>query len=395
VTNAAFLIAALVAVLLALAFVLVPLLRTSPEIRDIKRRQQALDALAEELEPDDYRQRKQRLQAAIDSADGQSSASPGLIIGLLLALPLATWLLYQQVGEPQGLQTEEAQVHELRSALVDLARQLERNPDSVDNWTRLGLIYKDLREHSSAEHAFRRALYLDENNDFIQVELAETLLFASQGARLPAEARQLLEQAVSQAPDSQKGLWLLGISAFQDNDYAQALQWWQQLDALLPPGSVRNSVREQMQRAESRLGQGPTNGELPEGHPAISQPPQENQPRFEVAISLDPALQAELTGTETVYLIARAASGPAAPLAVHRLQAADLPTRVFISDADAMVEGLTLSSFPDIMLVARVSFSGDAQARAGDFEGRTGPVSILDVATAEVSINQRLSPDTN
>ena len=389
-THSAFLIAALVAVLIALAFVLAPLLRANPETRRLKRRQQALDDLADELEPDDYRQRKQRLQAALAEAGGHAPASPGLIIGLMLALPLATWLLYQHVGEPDGLSPEEPQMQQMRSGLVDLARQLERNPDSVENWTRLGLVYKDLREYSSAEHAFRRALYLEDGSGFIQVELAETLLFASAGSRLPAESQALLESAVRSEPDNQKGLWLLGIGAFQGSDYERALHWWRQLDDMLPPGSVQNSVREQIQRAESRLNQAPANGELPPGHPPVGERPAEDLPRFEVSISLDPALQTELAGHETVFLIARAAEGPAAPLAVHRFQVSELPTRVSISDADAMVEGLSLSSFPDIVLVARVSFSGDAQARPGDLEGRTGPISIFEQASAEVSINQRL-----
>jgi cytochrome c-type biogenesis protein CcmH len=399
-----FTFAALVAVLVALAFVLVPLIQANPEARSLKRRRRALEDLAGDLEPSDYQQRKNQLDADL-ARTGGSSHGPGLIIGLALALPLATWLLYQSIGEPEGIVRGQTEVEQIRDSLSILARQLERNPDNTENWIRLGMAYKDLREYSSAEHAYRRALYQDVDNAFVQVELAETLLFASGSARLPEASRELLESAVASEPENQKGLWLLGIGAFQNGEYEQALGWWQQLDDLLPAGSVQASVREQMDRARSRLSQAPvaTPG-LPSGHPPIVGdkiagddiagasrigPDNGDQPTFRVELSLASALADTLSGNETVFLIARAANGPSAPLAVRRLTSGELPATVFLRDSDAMVDGLSLSNFPDITLTARISFSGTAEPQPGDLEGRTGPVSILDAPFAELLIAER------
>ena len=121
----------------------------------------ALDDLADELEPSDLAQRRQRLETSLDDHGGKST-SPGVLLGLLIVVPVATFLLYRAVGEPQGLDQSDSQVTQIRAVLIDLANSLERNPDDIDNWVRLGLSYKDLREFSSAEHALRRALYLDE-----------------------------------------------------------------------------------------------------------------------------------------------------------------------------------------------------------------------------------------
>jgi cytochrome c-type biogenesis protein CcmH len=390
-----FMLAALVAVLVALAFVLAPLLRSSPQARRLRRRARALEDLADELEPDDYRARRERIDSELARENGGPGAGPGLIIGLVLIVPLATWLMYQVVGEPEGIQDGQSQIEQIRAGLSSLAWQLERNPDDVDNWVRLGMIYKDLQEYSSAEHAFRRALFLDNENPFIQVELAETLLYASQGARLPDAAVALLEQAVEIDPQSQKGLWLLGIGAFQAEQYEQALAWWQQLDNLLPPGSVQNSVREQIQRARSRLSQSPGQDAepghgLPPGHPRVTSPGEDAHPSFLVAVDIDETMTDGLNGDETVFLIARAADGPSAPLAVHRFAVRDLPLTLSLSDQDAMLEGLNLSSFPDIILTARVALGGSAEAQAGDLEGRAGPLSILDAPDAQVTIDRRL-----
>lgn len=389
-----FFLAALVAVLVALAFVLVPLLGGRPEQRALRRRLDALEELADELDPADYRARHARLEAAInDGANASDGPKWALGVGMALAVPLATWLLYQTVGEPEGIDLADSPVEQIRDVLRDLARQVERDPDNVDNWVRLGLSYKDLAEHSSAEHALRRALYIDPNNPFIQVELAETLLFASEDARLPEASVLLLENAVARDPGNQKGLWLLGMGAFQAGNFQNALQNWLRLDAELEPGSVQDSVRQQIQRARSSLaGETLPDGRLPADHPPIDAGAsgEDDGPGFIVDVSIDPALAGALDGSETVFLIARAAEGPPAPLAVRRFTVAELPATLTLRDSDAMVEGLNLSSFPEINLTARVSMAGTAQAQPGDFEGNLGPISILEVASAEIRIDTAL-----
>jgi cytochrome c-type biogenesis protein CcmH len=57
------------------------------------------------------------------------------------------------------------------------------------------------------------------------------------------------------------------------------------------------------------------------------------------------------------------------PLAVTRLTASQLPATVTLTDAMGMVEGLKLSSFPRIVVGARISTSGRANASPGDLEG--------------------------
>ena len=386
-----FFAAALVAVLVALAFVLIPLLGSRPERRALRRRLAALEELSDELEPEDYRARRERLEEAIgQTEEGSDRPRWALIAGLAVAVPMATWLMYQTVGEPDGITPGDSQVEQIRGLMRDVARRVEREPNNIDHWVRLGLIYKDLTEYSSAEHALRRALYIDPNNAFIQVELAETLLFASEDARLPDVSRALLERALTVDPGNQKGLWLLGMGAFQAGDYRRAIEQWQRLDGQLEAGSVQDSVRQQIQRARAALaGNELPDERLPPDHPPIDDRASSaaDGPGFMVDLSIDPELAAGLSGNETVFLIARAAQGPAAPLAVERLQVADLPASVTLRDSDAMVEGLNLSAFPNINLTARVSMAGTAEAQPGDLEGRIGPVSILDVAAAQVRID--------
>ena len=394
-----FFVASAIAILCALIFASLPLLIGHPEQRRLKRRLAALDDLADELDHEDLAARRERLQASLKDTTGQSGGI-GLLIGLLIVIPASTLLLYRAVGEPAGLTRDDSQVHVIREALTSIARDLERDPQQPELWARLGLAYKDLQKFSSAEHALRRALYIDQDNPFIQSELGETLLFASGTSELPDEAVALLQASLASQPENQKALWLLGINAFQNGRYAGALNHWQTLDALLPEGSVRKSIRDQISRARQAMERSPmartpdSSTALPPDHPPIvataEAVDEASGPVFPVEVSINEALAARLDGTETVFLIARAASGPPAPLAVHRFTVDDLPYQAQLSDQDAMMEGLMLSAFPEITITARVSFSGQAEPQAGDLEGEVGPLSILESASAELKIDRVL-----
>ena len=389
-----FLAIAAAAVAVAVFFVVAPLLRKpQAERANIQRELDALDERIDELDASEYAAQRKALRSQLQQIQEPRSVGFAMIATLALLVPIGTALLYTKVGEPDALSPENPAVAELRAELIRIANRLERDPDDFEQWARLGMAYKAIEEFSSAAHALRRALYIDEQNPFIMVELAETLMFASQGARLPAESVNLLETAASLEPQNQKALWLLGIGAFQESNYQEALAWWQRLDRQLSDGSVRNSVREQMQRARVRLGDSAgASAELPPGHPSLEADAPGLAPVFLVDVALDPAFETELAGSETVFLIARAANGPRAPLAVQRVQVRDLPTTIALSDGDAMVDGLNLSNHTDIVLTARVSIGGTPEPQAGDLEGHAGPLSINEAAGARILINSRLTP---
>lgn len=388
-----FLAIAALAVGIAVLFVVLPLMRRSyPERERIEQALEALDERIEELDVNDYTQQRKALRSQLKQVEDRPTVGFGLIAALVLAVPAATALLYTKVGEPQGLSMENVAVAELREELIRIANRLERDPDDFEQWARLGMAYKAIDEFTSAAHALRRALYIDERNPFIMVELAETLMFASQANRLPTESVSLLEAAVAIEPQNQKAQWLLGIGAFQEGNYQQALAWWQGLESQLPEGSVRNSLREQIQRARNRLSndQAASAG-LPPGHPPLDAERGDTGPVFLVEVALDPALADGLNGSEPVFLIARAADGPSAPLAVQRFVVGDLPKTIALSDADAMIDGLNLTNHPIVELTARVSLGGTAEAQPGDLEGRAGPVNIMEAAGAQMIINSRLA----
>jgi cytochrome c-type biogenesis protein CcmH len=93
-----------------------------------------------------------------------------------------------------------------------------------------------------------------------------------------------------------------------------------------------------------------------------------------VTVSLSPVLAKKAAPNDVVFIFARAAHGPRMPLAIVRRQVKDLPTTVVLDDSLGMLPEMKLSSVPEVVVVARVSKSGNASARAGDLEGMSAPV---------------------
>lgn len=301
-----------------------------------------------------------------------------LLIGLMVIVPLATAGLYLKIGTPSAIKPDTGEIGEVRAALVDIAHEALAHPDKAEAWARLGMAYKSLQEYNSAEHAFRRALYVENNSSFLIAELGETLLYASGRPTLSSEARQLLLQAA--AGNSQKALWLLGLDALQRGDNPDAVVHLEQLWSILPPDSaIAPTVAQYLATARQEP--------LPPGLTASA----ETDMEVALALTVDilPELAARLSGEESIFIAVRStAGGP--PLAVRRITAAQLPAELQISNADGMMDQTSLGQASELQIVARVSFSGDAAPVSGDYEGRSPPLPVEADMTARVLINQVL-----
>jgi cytochrome c-type biogenesis protein CcmH len=66
----------------------------------------------------------------------------------------------------------------------------------------------------------------------------------------------------------------------------------------------------------------------------------------------------------------------------------DLPYRFVLDDSMAMSPTLKLSSFPKVVVAARISKSGTATAQPGDLQGVSAPVANDDGAVTVVIDSQ-------
>jgi len=108
---------------------------------------------------------------------------------------------------------------------------------------------------------------------------------------------------------------------------------------------------------------------------------------IKATVKLSPALASKAAPGDTVFIFARAAQGPKMPLAIVRKQVKDLPITVILDDSMAMVPDMKMSSFPQLVVGARVSKSGDAITKPGDLEGYTRPLKAGASRPVEVVIS--------
>ena len=107
------------------------------------------------------------------------------------------------------------------------------------------------------------------------------------------------------------------------------------------------------------------------GQGAVTNPASVVAGRVEVA----PELQSKVRPESVVYLIARdGESGP--PLAAARMNMAAFPMRFRLDDSMAMNPANTLSNHKQVVLLARISVSGNPMAQSGDLEGRLVGVAV-------------------
>jgi cytochrome c-type biogenesis protein CcmI len=95
---------------------------------------------------------------------------------------------------------------------------------------------------------------------------------------------------------------------------------------------------------------------------------------IEGTVVLQDSLKSTVPAGATLFVFARAAQGPRAPLAILRIPAGDFPQRFRLDDSLAMSPDMVLSSHALVTLGARISPSGDATPRTGDLVGTLGPV---------------------
>lgn len=307
-----------------------------------------------------------------------------LALAIAFALPLAAGGLYLLIGTPLALNdtADTTAPATLPQALTELRAHLVQQPDDLRGWTLLAQTSDMMHNPTDARDAYDHVLKLDPNNADAMVGWAESDSMLRADHQISPRAVELLKRAVQMQPDSQRGLWLLGIAQFQQGDYRTAASTWRLLQPQLEPGSrVAKAVAEQITAADARAAGAPETA--PSG-PATTTA----SASIQVQVSLAPALQGKLVKGDSLYVYARAPNGPPMPLAAIKLDASRLPTTVTLDDAMAMTPTQKLSSVNRVFVGARISHSGEPIAQAGDLEGNAGVVAVNGGALIKIVIDK-------
>jgi len=396
-----FWLAAGLLLLVALSFLLIPVLRgrraqreedrTALNVALYQERVAELQAQQAEGVLDAAQMDSGRAEAARELlADTEGVAAPrvsklGKPLPLLAAVlvPVLGLGLYLHFGaaDKVELTREFAQAPQ---SMEEMTRRLERavaaQPDSAEGLYFLGRTYMAQDRPADAAKMFERAANLAGRQPELLGQWAQAQYFAD-GKKWSDKIQALTDEALKADPKEVTSLGLLGIAAFEGERYQQAIDYWNRLLAQLPEDDKsREALQGGINRATERL-------EASGGKVAAS-PAAKAAALLKVRVDLSSELKGKVQPGDSVFIFARAVSGPPAPLAAKRLTVADLPVTVELGDADAMMPQLKLSNFPEVQLVARISRAG--QPTTGEWVGRSGPLASSTTAPQTLIID---SPD--
>ena len=91
-------------------------------------------------------------------------------------------------------------------------------------------------------------------------------------------------------------------------------------------------------------------------------------------VIIGPSLAGKGSPTDTLFVFARETSGPPMPVAIVRATKKDLPFTFRLDDSNSMMPSRKLSDVGMVVIVARLSKSGQAMPQSGDLEGMSQPV---------------------
>lgn len=344
------------------------------------------------LTQDAYEQGKRELQARLldevktTEAPAGSPRSPARTLALMLAvlLPVASVLLYLKIGNLDALLPQHRNaaagdpgVIRTEAGLQELEKKLVQQPENPEGWWVLARSYTELERFADAVRAYQQLVKLVPNEAQLWANYAD--VYAMNNNRsLAGEATEFLDKALELDANHPLALALSGSAAMERGDYAAAITHWETLLKQLPPDNSETQViREGIKQAREFLAR------QKGGKEKLAQLPSEKASGKSSAgsgaaisgrVSISPALAGKVAPTDSVFIVARAASGPKLPLAAVRKQVKDLPFQFTFDDSMAMQPQMGISSFDQVVVLARVSKSGDAKAQSGDLEGATGAV---------------------
>ena len=405
---------AVLAVGVALVWVLPPLLRTpkshASERRDLNiavYRDQLKDLEAERdngaLSAEQFEQSKLELEdrlsedALQDTTVAASGDRGGRWVGWTVAgvLPVLALAIYVLRGAPDvliqpalasapaqqdphaGTGDMAANMAQIEAELEKLKKAAEAAPKDGSAWLKWGMANLAMERFPAAKEALKKATVLLPKESAVWAHYAEAVALSGD-RNLEGEPIRLLRHALELNPLEPKALELAGIHAYQKENWAQAAYYWKGLlkqmseeEKQSPYGkNIASAEREARGKAEAGMA-----GLVQGKEVAKPKAKAATGPSIEGRVELAAALKGKAGPEDTIFLFARAGeNGP--PLAVMKARVSALPLNFVLDDSMAMTPDMALSKVPEVVLTARISKSGQPKPVAGDLEGKLLAVKV-------------------
>ena len=358
---------------------------------------------------DDSHYQNQKLELERQLLDAQRQIAPMVAPGLKSRLLLIVWvpvltaLAYLLIGDRTpvfNFWSAEDKVGQIADdlltgkidqppawAIKDDGRQLitamqsnvHRHADDPNRWMRLSELFLSLEATESALESLSRAYRLSPDNEEIATTYAQISFFANKG-QLDANSRQVLQGVLAKNPQHEGAQMLMAMGEARGSNYQQAQGWIKRLrDSIAAkPGDHTKALTS-----------------LDELSANVSMQEQQASQGIDVTVTINSSLLPLVKADDVLFVAIRDVKG-GPPFAAKRLPISVIKqgqASISLSDLDAMMPERTIqmarAEKTQLVVVARVSHSGNAIAESGDLSGNPVVISA-EQNQVNVEINQQV-----
>ena len=364
-------------------FVLAPLIfRSSARIKrqDINLLvfQERLKEIEDE-EPDNVSQLKSELKRELlfsaETKDRHFAETDSGAVSLKLLsilLPLFSAFVYFDIGFGQGsipdvhlakklANSNPSDLPSYRLFVQEVEERAESKPKDHDLKFLLAKGYSELGDYDKAVLKYRELLVSFPRDPGLLSNYAGAL-FVANNREMTDPVLEAVDNALSVNPNDVAMMEIKAIASIENENRESALTWFQKA---LDTGLVGQRA-ELIRRAMLRIAE--------TDHKETGPYDKENGIREEqnsgrtLQVQVDLAASITKSVSARVYVYARAANGPPMPLAARQINPESLPRTIVLDESMAMVDGMSLANFDEVVVVARLSQSGIAARKVGDYE---------------------------
>lgn len=325
---------------------------------------------------------------------GSAGRSPWLLAGLV---PLFAILAYGDFGLSWGAIVDLQLSKELRGGgeqtaasphdtagvnktVEKLAERLQSQPENDEGWFLISQSYMRMGEFEKAAGAFKHLLDRYPNDSGLSSWYTEAL-FLVDNRELTERVSAAIERTLALNPQDVSMLEIKAMNAFQNNDLVASLDWFRQAQSAGVDGERAELIQQAIDRLEEDLGIDAAESASPPStivpSPASSDPVDDGltgQRRLEVLVEIAPGVRVDPQAR--VFVFARAMRGPPMPLAVQQMTVSALPRLVTLDETMGMVAGMSLADFDQVQVVARISSTGIANVSPDDYQALSTAVDM-------------------
>ena len=288
---------------------------------------------------------------------------------------------YQQVNEAKEFaenhanNTESAE-QQILARIKEIQTKLTADPENSDLWYDFGQILVGVGEFENALQAFDRVIAIEgESAEVLGVKAQATYYQNKQ--QINENVQTLIDKALALDPGDPSTNILLGMDNFINQQYQQAITYWQKIVDENRENVNVVALNEAIVEAKNRLSL-TSKDQAKQSTGALSEVIDEGGPQLilNVSVSDDIAQLLSEGDDKVVFVYAIAAKGSRMPLAAVKIMASDLPTTITLNNTKAMTPQANLSSVEQVNIYAVVSHLGSVGIKSGDYKAEKSDISV-------------------